>query len=278
MEWNKTTYSSEELAVLDADELARLLQTQLQKPASELDDDLVRLLLRELEARGKDPALADDTAVEMACEQFRRDTLKNANKKQKWYRSWLITAASVAVVLGILLFTLPGTAVAENVGGVLARWTDSVFQFFAPGQPAYAAEDYVFETDHPGLQQIYDKVVELGITDPIVPMWVPKDYLLQELKDYQMADDYVVVACFENTDKYIVFTIIVHSSEVPLQYEKNEENINVIELKNNKYYIMANDSNNVATWMTNNNECSIAADCSEEEIIRILKSIYSPEV
>ena len=46
--------------------------------------------------------------------------------------------------------------------------------------------EYVFETDHPGLQQIYDAVVEMGVTEPVVPMWVPEGYDLVEYK----AEDY----------------------------------------------------------------------------------------
>lgn len=278
MEWNKTTYSSEELAVLDADELARLLQTQLQKPASELNDDLVRLLLRELEARGKDPALADDTAVEMACEQFRRDTLKNANKKQKWYRSWLITAASVAVVLGILLFTLPGTAVAENVGDVLARWTDSVFQFFIPGQPAYEAEEYVFETDNPGLQQIYDEVVAMGITDPVVPMWVPEGFELEKCEAFSFYEDISIAATIKNENKYVIISFALIRDIIPLQHEKTLENIAIIEAGGIEHYVIPNKDNYSVTWISNNIECSVVTNCREEEMHKIIQSIYFPEV
>lgn len=278
MEWNKNTYSSEELAVLDADELAQLLQTQLQKPASELNDDLVRLLLRELEARGKDPALADDTAVEMACEQFRRDTLKNANKKQKWYRSWLITAASVAVVLGILLFTLPGTAVAENVGGVLARWTDNVFQFLIPGQPAYEAEEYVFETDNPGLQQIYDEVVAMGITDPVVPMWVPEGVALEKLETFQFEKDISLAATINNENQFVIITLVINSDIVPFQHEKILENITIVEAGGIEHYVIPNKDNYSITWISNNIECSVVTNCREEEMHKIIQSIYFPEV
>lgn len=275
MERNKTTYTPEALAALDADALALILREQLQKPACELDDALVRQLLRELEARGQDPALTDDMAVEKACEKFRQDTAK---RKHPRYRSWLITAASVAVVLGILLFTLPGTAEAENIKDVLARWTDSVFHFFSPGEPAFAAEDYVFETDNPGLQQIYDEVVALGITDPVVPMWVPEGLELKKLETFQLAEDISLAATIDNEDQYIIISLVGNSDIVPFQHEKALANIEIIEASENEHYLIPNQDNYSVTWILGSIECSIITNCREEEIHKMINSIYFPEV
>ena len=274
MERNKTTYTPEALAALDADALARILREQLQKPACELDDDLVRQLLRELEARGQDPALTDDMAVEKACEKFRQDTAK---RKHPRYRSWLITAASVAVVLGILLFTLPGTAEAENIKDVLARWTDSVFHFFSPGEPAYAAEDYVFETDNPGLQQIYDEVVALGITDPVVPMWVPEGVGLEELESCSYFEDISLLATMKNEKQCIIISLVFNSDIVPFQHEKALENVDIVEAGGIGHYVISNAESDCITWVLDNIECSIVTNCREDEIHKIIHSIYFPE-
>lgn len=274
MERNEVTYTPETLAALDADALALILREQLQKPACELDDDLVRQLLRELEARGKDPALTDDMAVEKACEKFRQDTAK---RKYPRYRNWLITAASVAVVLGILLFTLPGTAEAESIKDVLARWTDSMFHFFSPGEPAYAAEDYVFETDHPGLQQIYDEVVALGITDPVVPMWVPEGLVLENLDVFSLYEDISLAATINNEDQYIIISLAGNSDIVPFQHEKALENIEIVEAGGNEHYVIHNKDNYSVTWILDSIECSVVTNCREEEIDKMIHSIYFPE-
>jgi len=274
VEQNKTTYTPEALAALGADELAQILREQLQKSACEMDDDLVRQLLRELETRGKDPTLTDDMAVERACEKYRQNTTKS---KRPRYRSWLITAASVAVVLGILLFTLPGTAEAENIKGVLARWTDNVFQFFSPGGPAYAAEEYVFETDNPGLQEIYDEVVAMGITHPVVPMWIPEGFKLSELKKHQMVGDTSVFASFMKDQSYFFIALTEKSKSVSFQHEKNSIDIEVIEIAGTEHYIIQNNGEYIIAWVVDNIECSIITDCQEDEIHKFLYSIYIPE-
>lgn len=277
MEWNKTAYTPEMLAALDADELTQLLHAQLQKRTCEMDDAFVRQLLKELEARGKDPTLTDDAAVERACEKFRQDTAKASGRKRSWYRSWMVTAASVAVVLGILVFTLPGTAEAENIRDVLTRWTDSVFHFFSPGESAYAAQDYVFETDNPGLQQIYDEVVALGITDPVVPMWVPEGSELKDIELFVFGGDKSLAAEIMNNNTFIYITVIVHGEDAPFQYEKDVENVEIIEVAGVEHYMMSNNDAYIVTWMIDMVEYSIMTDCREEDVHKLLNSIYTPE-
>lgn len=278
MEWNKTEYTQEVLSSLDADELEQILRTQLQKPTCQMDEDLVRRLLRELETRGNNPAFTDDAAVEKACEKFRQDTAKAGRRKYPRFRNWLITAASVAVVMGILLFSLPGMAEAESVKDVLARWSDSIFQFFTPGEPPYEADEYVFKTDNPGLQQIYDEVVALGITDLVVPMWVPEGFELHEIKTDQTTEEDTVFACMAKQQNYIFFTITEKKMGTTFQYEKNTEDIKIIEIAGTEYYLIDNKDNSTITWIINDIECSIVTDCTEEEIHKLLNSIYLSEV
>ena len=53
-----------------------------------------------------------------------------------------------------------------------------MFAFFSPDEPTQAIEEYEFRTEHPGLQEVYDAVAGLGVTEPVVPMWIPEGYTL----------------------------------------------------------------------------------------------------
>ena len=79
--------------------------------------------------------------------------------------------ASVLVAITLLFALLPTQANAETWWERLARWSDDFFSFFNPNESEMTEDVYIFQTDNEGLQQVYDKVVELGITEPVVPMW-----------------------------------------------------------------------------------------------------------
>lgn len=277
MEGNNAQYTPEALTGLTRGELRRMLAAELHKDTTCMDDNLVRMLLRALEARGPDPAFADDSAVEAACEKFRADTQKAQRLRKRWYQSRMLKAASAVLVLGILFFALPGAAQADNIQEVLCWWSDSVFQLFTPGKHP-TVQEYVYETDHPGLQQIYDTVTELGITDPVVPSWVPEGFELTELKTYQFAENLSIYANLESNGKTVLITMTIRDASMALKHEKDENTITIWDLAGYEHYVISNKSEQIVTWIANGLECTINSDCSEEDVYRIVKSIYTSEV
>lgn len=278
MEEINTIHTSESLSSLSREELRQQLAAQLQKDTSEINVALVTLLRKELESRDPDPALSDDTAVEFACEKFRRDTEKAQKTKKHRSRNRWIAAASVVLVMGLLFFTLPATAQARDIQGVLTWWSDSVFQFFVPGKtPNLHAQ--VHERNHAGLQQIFNALTELGITDPVVPSWVPEGFALVELKTNKANGDDSVVACLVNSDRSIFISVARHDNDATaFQHEKNENGIiDIWDLSGNEHYVISNMEQLIVTWVTNGIECTITTDCTEEEVYSIVKSIYTSE-
>ena len=275
MEENKAL-TGEELERLGTEALRQRLLEETGKNLCDIDGDAVRAVLMELESRGKDPALTDDAHVRRACRQY-REAVGGRRHKRCGYRGWLVTAASVVLVLGLLLFALPGTASAGKLGAVLAGWTDSIFQFFTPGEPAYSAEEYVFRTDNPGLQQIYDAATELGITEPVVPMWIPEGFELEELEAFQFYEDVSLYASLNRDHEHLFLSAVFRENIETLQHEKNLQAVAILEVAGIDHYIIPNKENYVVTWMTGNIECSITTDCREEDIHKMVKSIYTPE-
>lgn len=273
---NNTTFTQDNLARLKRDELRYLLTEELAKDSADIDEALVRLLLSELEARGADPAFAEDEDVEAACEKFCNAMEKSLKKKKKWNQRWLLKVASVVLVLGILFFALPGAAKANNVQDVLSWWSDSVFQFFSPGHRPPTQRN-VYNTSHPGLQKIYDTVIEYGVVDPVVPQRISSTFELIELKSYQMKASSSVYAYLINNDRWVVFNFVIHENEASFAYEKDTNGINTFELAGVEHYLLSNVEEQVVTWVVNNVECTIATNCPEEEVYDLVKSIYTSE-
>ena len=275
MEENK--YTPEALSCLPQEELRQILAAELSKPAPEIDDGFVRLLLAQLQSRGIDPEFTDDEAVEAACERFRKDTeISQKPSRKRGNQIWAVKAASVVLVLSLLFFGLPATTQANNIQKILTWWTDSAFRFFAPGKQV-STQTHIYQTDHPGLQQVYDAVTELGITEPIVPSWIPEGFELIESKTIPMPEDTLVDSLFESENQSILITFIVHNEEATFQHEKDSEHVVVHETAGRKHYILSNLETQIITWVANNIECTIITDCLEEDVYRMITSIYTSE-
>ena len=274
MEVNK--YTPEELARLPREELRRILAEELQKDKTLIDDTFVRSLLKELQAREADPAFVDDDAVIAACEKFQVATQTKQTSLKRWYQSWMLKVASVVLVLGILFFSLPAVAEAKNVPEVLTWWSDSLFQLFNPGSKPNV-EEYVFKTDHPGLQQIYDAVAEAGVTVPIVPQKLSDSFQLTEHYLFQLQEDISIHSRFISDYNEIIFSTITHSQQSMLQHEKTPDNVTVWNIAGIDHYVLSNTDTYIITWVTGNTECTITTDCPEEDVYRLIKSIYTSE-
>lgn len=276
MEGNNVPYTPEALSRLPREELRHLLADELNKDTSDIDDVFVRLLLSELNIRGTDPAFCDDETVDTACEKFRMDTENTQKPQKRGYQRWMLAAASIVLVLCILFFALPGTAQADDVQDVLSWWSDSVFRFFKQGKQINV-QTYVYETDHPGLQQIYDTVTELGITEPVVPSWIPDGLELAELKPIQTAADHGVFAKLLSKKQHILILMTLRTGEMTLQHEKDESLVNIWDLAGCEHYVVSNENERIVTWVKNGVECILSTDCPEEDVYKIIKSIYTSE-
>ena len=274
MKLNSMASRREFLKELSTSELDRMLQAELRKET--IDDDLVRLVLSVLEDREQDYPVELNEEVVAAAEKFGNSIVapQIAPVRKKWPLA--MKAASVLLVVGLLLFVVPQAAHAESFFDLLARWTESVFEFFNPTEERDEQPEYVFETDHPGLQQIYDAAVEMGVTDPVVPMWVPEGYELEEVKTVNEPYEAAIYANLICNQKEIHVIVIVKSEGSYFNHAKDEQSVENFEAAGIEHYIVSNNDTINATWVNKNIECSISGDC-QEDIYRILKSIYTME-
>ena len=159
---------------------------------------------------------------------------------------------------------------------VLTWWSDSLFQVFRPGSKPNA-ETPAYRTDHPGLQEIYDAVTKAGIAAPIVPSKISSELKLSELKVKQLQGDTSIHASFLSESNRLFFTAISHSQQSMFQHEKKAESISVWNIADVDHYVISNNNTWTITWITDNIECTITTDCSEEDVYRLIYSIYTSE-
>lgn len=255
---------------LPTEELDLILQAELEKEHP--NEEVVLPILQILEEREK------DYPVENTPEVF--DLLKKLNehetssKQTKNRRSWGGWVAALAAVACIVVMAIPRTVGAESIFGVLFRWTSSIFEFVDPDDTkSYPNTDSAFVTENPGLQQLYDKVTEMGVTESVVPMWLPEEYELVELKETQVFDGRKIYGKFENGNNTVMITYRV-TDEIPVKFEKEDSDFEVFEAGDVSHFIMDNDENLSVKWNVECVECSIVADIDKEDVYNVIKSIY----
>lgn len=255
---------------LPTPDLEAMLHAELEKQTP--DDDAVLQILHILEARERDLPLQLTQREKKAFESYRH-RVGNRNKK---FPHWLSVAASVALILMLLVAVVPQQAKAETFWEMLASWSDKILEFFSPGERANPPE-YEFRTDHPGLQQVHDAVVEMGVTGPAVPMWIPEGYELKELEIDETRTRRSTTATFWKEEDKLVVDITLYSSTVQHKYYKSDSDPEIIEINGQKHWIVRNADRWSVVWNRENIECFITLDCREDELHRILKSIYVME-
>ena len=259
---------------MSTEQLDEMLLHELAKES--VDESAVRLIMEVLEKRDQNMPVEINPQVAAAWEKYQTPAPVQSCPKFS-FRSWPVRVAAAVAVITALIFAAPQDVEAEGFWERLTRWTDSIFEFFAPGESKQVDVEYVFETDNPGLQQVYDTVIALGITDPVVPMWLPDGYELLQCEVTETPSKSFVYARFKCEEKTITLDIAIRNTESPRQYAKDEVNLKFFEKGGVVHSILRNNDRWAAAWVKDRLECVIAIDCQEETLYKILKSIYTME-
>lgn len=254
-------------------DLKAMLNEELDKKRP--DDDIVLSLLHILEAREPEglPELTDRER-----EAFERYKQRVAVRRKKpiILPRWLSVAACGMLILGLLFNVVPQEAHAETFWEMLQRWSNTVLVFFS-GEGKKAEIEYTFRTDNAGLQQVYDAVAKLGVTEMVVPMWLPDGYELVELQSNNTPVLKCIWAVFNCNDTELIYQINIFDGEPAHQFYRDDSHYESYEKNGTTYNITRNNERWVAIWSEENIECSLTADCQEDTLRRVLESIYVME-
>ena len=244
------------------------------------DLNAIRLILDVLREREKGIPIKMTPQKQAALEKYRQDVAKITKKAQcaRRMRSLFIRILSSAAVLVVAVMLLvPQEASAKGLWDWFARMTADVVEFFTPADTESRIMGYEFRTDNPGLQRVYDAAVEMGIDIPVVPMWLPDKTELLQCKLMEVPAKRKLLATFAYNDDEIVYNIEIYDNNVAHSFEKDESEIQIKEIEGTQFTIMRNNDVWVAVWGTDTIKCSIFIDCQEDDLYRILKSIYVME-
>lgn len=278
MQQSNLTSIRELLEQMPTEQLDELLNTELEKENP--DGNAVRLILDILRRREKDYPVEITPGIRQAWKKYRHNVarIQKESAKPRRIGGWVARVATTAAIfLVILAAIVPQQAEAEDFWEKLARWTDDIFAFVNPYAEEVPEEKYVFQTDNPGLQQVYDAVVELGVTEPVVPMWIPEGYALVEFEVTSVPTKNYVYARFLNNNNEFVLNINIYHTDAAHAYYKDNTQVDSFEKNGMLYNILRNKEMWIVIGSKDNIECSFAIDCQEDTLYKILTSIYTME-
>ncbi len=276
----KYTFSPDTLEKLSTPELERILRAELDSLTPERET--IMFVLSILEDR--DPTNSDNRpagayeALENVMEtQQAKPNAPVATNKARSRRIRGIVAAAVMVAL-ILLLTVPQAVGADSFLEIIGRWTHDLFSFFESDAPQPHPQlqpqprEYGLQSENEDLIKIYNAALRIGISDPLVPTWLPEGYALQEYKIFETARRPKIYARFSKEDKYLQISIEMFKQTTSNFYPKDDINANIIVSKGMYYYIFSNDDSLKAIWTDDHVEYMIVTNDTLEVLTDVLKT------
>lgn len=260
----------EVLCHIDEKQLEKMLHEELDK--SKPNEVIVQEILRVMHDRVETDVETNVSMVSDYVEninQLRQETKERVNHPAFWR-----IAAIISIVLLIGLF-VPHNANADGFWDVLVRWTNNIVEFFSIEDTPLA--DVSFHSDNEGLSELYEMAEKIGIKDPMIPTWLPAQYILENCEVIETSRKHGIISVFKFQEDELSIKIDFYNSIVSHKFYKSNGDIEEIEINGIIFIIFQNNSKWVTVWSKDNVEYSISIGCQKDVLFEILGSIYNME-
>ena len=288
----KNTQHLDALDALSTQELEAIIQADRQQKTTD-DLDAVYEALAILEERGALESCHAD--VDAAWKEFQTqynipegdnaalypselptEGAATAKKKKRSIWKAISTAAAVFVLMMLMAAPVFGE---KSLIQYVGQWTKDVFSFsdgkYHSGYTEEGKGDITFKNNE--LIDIYTEILMQGCDASVVPTWIPDGYILSELSTTETPQSTNIVALFSSGDKFIKIFYAIHTETVNAvpYYEKSDDEVKVEKIAGVDHYFFQNADQYVCCWVREGVECSISGNMTQEELQKIVRSIYS---
>lgn len=268
------TPAREQLDAMSTAELLEALeQTLFSMTEENYDGELLDAYLDELDRKSPMP---EYPATDESYERFKArvgkmnaainplESAPAASAKPKPRHTALRTALVAVIAAACLLSCMVVVQAAGlDVFGSIARWTDSLFGFGAIGEPAASPSPT-------GTQEVTVEYIET-----LLPT-VPDGFVMGEPEVFEDIISGKLEYCvsFISGANYITFSAVEQYNDNVSKYQKDEHNVNIIDIDGQKFYLFMNNSYASAAWRISTLECYINTNLTLDELTNIVLISY----
>ncbi len=296
---NKYAY----LSRLSTKELEAILRADAESPNA-VNDEAISYILEVIEQREHEHPSGSFPDIDSSWKEFQtiynttegigeslypteaeEDTRKTVNVPENAKHGRVLRRPLLVVAIIILLIASLAVPVAGygNLLEMIGSWTADQFTFITTGQhrnsdPGEMDAGKVNISDAQVGAELRQVLQEHGITEPVVPSWLPDGFELigevsvQEYPDFGRTD---LSAIYSNEDDFCTINIIQYAAPVPNRiYEKTSGEPEIFLSGGIEHYIIQNTASHIVAWYVDNLECSINTSLSITDLERAIDSIY----
>lgn len=276
---NRTPDSSrrwyDELQSENTQALLDRLETEMDKEEIE-DTDLIDAILKLLDERV--PVPVSQESPEESLRRFRAkyapilDT-DNEEREPRPIGRRILRVAMVAC-LCVALLLVGAQAYGINLIEQFLEWREETFVLRGSNRGGQMTLEEAPEGEYTSLAEA---VAAYGITDLIVPTWIPEGFEVQYVRAKDQTYATNITARYEsNGDKKIILKVYLSPEDIESDIHAEHSDSEYIPYEHNgiNFLIANNNAQCRASWVIGNCTCSINGDLTESEITQMINSIF----
>lgn len=291
---NKYAY----LDQLSTQALREILRADIDSPESG-DDEAILYILEVMEKRQrKDPSHDPSSDLDRCWNEFqtlyntpegtdqslypteRPSALSHTSGRRKFRRLRRIVLAAAVLALLVVSLTVP-VAGYNSILEMLGAWTSEQFAVRSvddgPGGPVEDFDGAENFEDTLG-EELRVVLAEHGITEAVVPQWLPEGFKLQGdvlVQESRTSHGTRYFAYYSRKTDFLSITIADHvNDETNRIYEKTASIPVIYQVNDVEHYIFNNNTSLGAVWYVGDLECAIDTSLSQADLEKVLDSIY----
>ena len=272
-----------DIANLSSDDLKAILLEDLESTGTDrLSPDEIKLIVGILKRREERETCSEIVSKEIE-NNYTFSKEVNGNKERNIFLQKNYLLRFIAVLACVLLLSIVTVYAYEiNIVSIFKSWTKELFQVNYSGDTESSVifwDDSIDSAAPESCQSANEVVTTLGITQPLLPTWIPANFELSEFQTYVYSDRITVYEYYEILNSNEEFSILVNIySQLPNNesswYQKDGDIIEIFSSGGIEHYIMSNLGTTTAVWTIGNCECSISGSFDGDTLKNVINSIY----
>lgn len=214
------------------------------------------------------PAALSENSAQMSTPE------KLTQKHHRLFYRAITVAATVAIMVATMM---TAQALGVDVFGFLAKWTNDIF-FFENGQTeSQEPRTYpLAEGERAEYKSIDDALMAFDIDLPLSPSWVPEYVGAWKVSGTVMPSGMQIFAFTEDESGILTWEVSEFTPKdgPSIAIEKDAKGARQYESHGQTHYIIEDNGCNTATWIIDNIQCIISGFITEEELLKVIDSIY----